>query len=110
MSHGGENGIIYTDHIPTKEKNHTSREKGRKVSSMAAFESYTTKEVFSALRRNQNLKKCLKAVVIQVYLHFGSIFNGFIYIVTSFILYKIIYIFRHAEGKSVRVFSIRPAK
>jgi len=66
MSHGGENGIIYTDHISSQENNHTSRAEGTKVTSMAAFESYTTKEVFSALRSNLNLKNCPKVVVIQV--------------------------------------------
>jgi hypothetical protein len=67
MSHGGENGIIYTDYtIDSRNNNHKSRKKGLTVRSMAAFESYTTKEVFSALRSNRHLKNCHKIVVIQV--------------------------------------------
>lgn len=66
MSHGGENGIIHTDYIDSENENSKKRTKGTQVSSMLAFESYTTKEVFNALRTNRNLKRCQKIVVIQV--------------------------------------------
>lgn len=66
MSHGTENGILYTDYVKQRGQNINIRAKGTTVSSMNAFESYTTKEVFNALRNNPYLKKCHKVVVIQV--------------------------------------------
>jgi hypothetical protein len=66
MSHGGENGTIYTDFIDNQDETKKMRTKGSRVNFLSAFESYTTKEVFDALRNNPNLKNCHKVVVFQV--------------------------------------------
>jgi hypothetical protein len=62
MSHGDENGVIYTDYL----KSEAQADEHSVTHDIKEFEEYNIDDIFKAVNCNTNLTNSLKIIVIQV--------------------------------------------
>jgi len=62
MSHGDENGVIYTDYL----KSGGQADEHSDCHDIKDFEEYNIDDIFKAVNCNTNLTNSLKIIVIQV--------------------------------------------